>query len=65
MKTYPSVLRTEYAYALLAKKDDIKASKVMEKFEKVAHSYPHLIDIESERELMAIAQTAKETQSIA
>ena len=54
MKNYPSVLRTEYSYAKLAKKDAEKASKIKGQFEKCAHSYPYSSDIASERELMDI-----------
>ena len=56
MKTFPSVLRTEYAYALLGEKDIDKAQKIKEQFEKCAKTYPYPSDIASERELMAIAE---------
>ena len=55
MRTFPSVIRTEYAYALLVEKDKGKAAKAMEAFEKVAKTYPYSQDIESERDLMDIA----------
>ena len=58
MKKFPSVLRTEYAYALLAEKDPEKAQKVMEMFEKTARTYPNPNDIEIERELMETAREA-------
>ncbi len=61
MKKYPSVLRTEYAYALLAEKDPEKAQTVMEAFEKAARTYPNPNDITIERELM---ETAKETAAV-
>ena len=54
MKTFPSVIRTEYAYALLVEKDQGKAAKAMEAFEKVAKTYPYPNDINSERELIQI-----------
>jgi len=54
MKSFPSVLRTEYALALHAG-DTEKAAKLREHFEKVARSYPSPADIESERQLMALA----------
>ena len=60
MKTFPSVIRTEYAYALLVEKDQGKAAKAMEVFEKVAKTYPYPNDINSERELI---QTAEEKAS--
>ena len=55
MKKYPSVLRTEYVLALLQDKDDAKAEQVKTLFEKCAKSYPYQNDVESERELMKIA----------
>lgn len=58
MKNHPSVIRTEYAYALLAEKDVAKAEKVKAHFEKFAKTYPYSADIESERELIAIADEA-------
>ena len=56
MRTFPSVIRTEYAYALLVEQDQGKAGKAMETFEKVAKTYPYPNDINSERELIQIAQ---------
>lgn len=55
MGKYPSVLRTEYAYALLSEKDPNKAGKILARFEKCAGSYPYPCEIEGERELIAIA----------
>lgn len=55
MKKFPSVLRTEYAYALLSEKDTAKAGKIKAQFEKTAKSYPYASDIDSERELIEIA----------
>ena len=56
MRTFPSVIRTEYAYALLVEKDQGKAAKALEAFEKVAKTYPYPNDINSERELIQIAE---------
>jgi hypothetical protein len=56
MKNFPSVIRTEFAYALLAEDDDLKAGKIKKRFEKCALSYPYQSDIESERELIQIAE---------
>ena len=53
MKNTPSVIRTEYAYALLAQKDEDKANQWLSLFEKVAKTYPYPRDIEGERELIA------------
>lgn len=55
MKKFPSVVRTEYAYALLALKDMDKANAARELFEKVAKTYPYPSDVQSERELISIA----------
>lgn len=64
MKNFPTVIRTEYALALLSEKDTAKSEKLCTRFEKIAKSYPYPSDICSERELMAIAaEKAKETQS--
>lgn len=52
MKNFPTVLRTEYAYALLAEHDEEKAEKLRLAFEKMARRYPHSQEIEAERELM-------------
>ncbi len=57
MKKFPSVLRTGYAYLLLAKKDEAEAKKVLELFNKVAKTYPNKVDIDSERELLECAKT--------
>ena len=56
MKRYPSVLRTQYALALLFDGDAAKAEAIRGEFEKVAKTHPYATDIESERELMAIAE---------
>ena len=55
MKTFPSVLRLEYAYRLLAKHDPEGAAKSFAAFERVAATYPYPNDINTERELMEIA----------
>lgn len=55
MKKFPSVVRTEYAYALLALKDTVKVNAARELFEKVAKTYPYPSDVQSERELIGIA----------
>ena len=57
MKSFPSVLRTEYAYALLCEKDTAKAEQVKARFEKCARTYPYPNEVQSERELMEIAET--------
>ena len=52
MCAYPSVIRTEYAAALLYDKDAAKAEQIRSRFEKAAQTYPYEGDLASERELM-------------
>ena len=52
MKTFPTVLRTEYAYELLSKGSVKKAEKIKSQFEKMALKYPYPSEIQAERELM-------------
>ncbi|MBO5036624.1 MAG: hypothetical protein J6D42_06055 [Clostridia bacterium] len=56
MKNFPSVLRTEYVYALLCENDAAKAEKIRKQFENIAKTYPYPNDIQAERELMEIAE---------
>lgn len=60
MKNFPSVLRTEYACALLAEKDPEKAARIRARFEECVRSYPYAVDIDSERELLDLADSAAE-----
>lgn len=55
MKAFPTVMRTEYAWALLAERDEKAAEKLRRQFEQRAKSYPYPADMQSERELMEIA----------
>jgi len=57
MKKFPSVIRTEYAYALLALENTVKANAARTLFETVAKTYPYPSDVQSERELMNIADS--------
>lgn len=59
MKKYPSVLRTEYVYALLGEKDNAKAEGYLELFEKTSRTYPYPSEIQAERELIEIAQAVE------
>ncbi|MBQ8518802.1 MAG: hypothetical protein IJ455_04235 [Agathobacter sp.] len=52
MKNTPSIIRSEYAYALIAEKDEEKAQNLLKSFEKVAKTYPYPSEIEGERELI-------------
>ena len=54
MKRFPSVLRTQYAFAVLEEKNVLKAETIKGDFDKAAKSYPYPHEIESERELMRI-----------
>lgn len=56
MKNFPSIIRTEYVYALLAEKDEKKACECLQSFNKIAKKYPYPNDIVSERELIDLAK---------
>jgi len=48
MQNYPSVIRTEYAYALCVEKDSKKAQKIKNRFEKVMKSHPNKAELHTE-----------------
>lgn len=52
MKTFPSVIRTEYALAVLFYKDMASAERARSEFEKVAKTYPYPHELIPDRELM-------------
>ena len=56
LKTSVSVIRTEYALALLSERDKSKAEKVKQRFEKVSRRYPYQVDLVTEGELMDMAE---------
>ena len=56
MRKFPTVIRTEYVYALHYEKDQAKAQRLKTQFEKCAKTHPYASDIESERELIQIAE---------
>lgn len=56
MKTLPSVLRTEFAIALLHRGDVAAADFLKEAFEKCAENYPYPLEIETERGFIALAE---------
>ena len=64
MSRFPSILRTQYALALLFEKDAAKAEKIKIEFEKTAKSYPYPHEIDSEKELMRIAEQKITTQEL-
>ena len=41
MKNFPSVIRTEYAYSKIFEKDNNKATKILDKFNKCTKNYPY------------------------
>lgn len=54
MKNFITNLRIDYAVSKLHEKDEEKAAKIKEKFDKVCQSYPIKADVESEKELVEI-----------
>ncbi len=62
MKDSPAVIRVQYAGALISG-DTKTADEKMEAFNKVAKSYPYEASIESERELISLAQKAAQAIS--
>ena len=56
MRTSPSVLRTEYIRALLERGDAEAAAKLKQQFERAAARHPYPAELESERELMELAE---------
>ena len=56
MKDTLSILRTQYAIALLYDRDQSKAETIKAQFEKRAKTYPYPHEIDSERDLMKLAE---------
>ncbi len=56
MKNNLSIIRTEYALAVLHEKDEKKAAKLLQFFDKMCSSYPYEGERESEQELIAMIQ---------
>ena len=52
MKSFPAIIRTGYAVALLYKNDIIAAQKAYDQFSRVSKTYPYKGDLEGERELL-------------
>jgi hypothetical protein len=52
MKTYPSVIRTEYVIALLSERREKKAKKILLDFKKNTKNFPYRQDVESELSVM-------------
>jgi hypothetical protein len=53
MKNYPSILRTEYAYALVVEKDMKKAQKIKARFEHIMNTHPIKGELTVEREYIS------------
>ncbi len=62
MKNFPSVVRTQYAYALLVNEDTKESAKYKKRFEKIMKKHPYQAEIESERELIALCEAKRNTQ---
>lgn len=54
MKTNLSILRTQYAMAVVLDKDPQKAAKKRSQFDKQAQRYPYTCEVDSERELLEL-----------
>ncbi len=52
MKTYPSVIRTQFAIALFVDKDEKKAEDILASFDKQTKNFPYRQEIDVERNLM-------------
>lgn len=59
MKNFPSVIRTQYAYALLVKEDVKESAAIKRQFEKVMKKHPYQSEIESEWELIRLCEAKK------
>lgn len=57
---YPTVVRTQYVFALLGKGNRSEAEKYKSQFARIAKSHPYPCEIDSERELMEIAEQRAE-----
>ena len=53
MKAFPSVLRTQYAYAVLVEKDLRKSETIKKNFERLKKTYPYPQEVRAEEKLMA------------
>lgn len=60
MQNSPSIIRTQYAHAVLVERNPFVAEKLQQQFDMVTRKYPHPQEIEAERELMAYAKRCVE-----
>lgn len=59
MKAHPTILRTQYALALLRDRDADAAARILDAFEKAAKTHPNPQEIAGEREIIfAVQQSA-------
>lgn len=59
MKSFPSVLRTQYIYQLIVEKNIDKSNHYLKEFKKVAKFYPYPCEVESEEELIEYSNKIK------
>lgn len=59
MQDSPSIIRTEYAYALLVENDEEKANQLKKKFIERGKTYPYPVDLRAEKELIDIVTNLK------
>lgn len=52
MKSFPSIIRTQYIIALLSEWDEKKAESILANYDKITKNYPYAQDALSEREFM-------------
>lgn len=62
MQTHPSVIRTQYAYQKIYKKNAKQSEKILKLFEKSAKTYPYPCEIAAERELLDIVDEKSSAQ---
>lgn len=62
MKDFPSIIRTEYTYALLVEEALDKANALKKKFIEKGKTYPYPADIRSEKELIDIVTNLKKNK---
>ena len=60
MKSNPSVIRTEYTYALLYERNLEKANKLLDAFAKAAKKYPYPQEMMAEQRFIGMAQQKME-----
>ncbi|MGI5106397.1 M50 family metallopeptidase [Treponema socranskii] len=63
MKNVPSVIQTEYAYALLVEKDVREASRIKARLEKISKKYPFPAEIDTAKKLITRADEISKSES--